>query len=188
MAPEIDRVIHRCARATETRNIEMSTTDVVRQMEADDLARAKTMTEMILQDWDLMTWNELLADDVVLSLKLGAVGFDRVGDLGGVGGNLQVSGREDAKRVLKRIYRDLKNAVSVTTEVVSGYDVALLGNMVVRATKDQDEDDIRSLPIALYMAFNPEGRIQKLTIAAVDLGPLTKAIRSAAQTGALQSS
>jgi len=37
----------------------MSTTDVVRQMEADDLARAKTMTEMILQDWDLMTWNEL---------------------------------------------------------------------------------------------------------------------------------
>ena len=89
---------------------------------------------------------------------------------------------------MKSIYRDLKNAVSVTTEVVSGYDVALLGNMVVRATKDQDEDDIRSLPIALYMAFNPEGRIQKLTIAAVDLGPLTKAIRSAAQTGALQSS
>jgi hypothetical protein len=133
-----------------------------------------------------MTWNEVLADDIVLSLKLGAVGFDRVGDLGGVGGNLQVSGREDAKRVLKSIYRDLKNRTSVTTEVVSGYDVALLGNLVVPTTKENEDD--RSLPIALYMAFNPDGKIQKLTIAAGDLHPLSEAIRSAAENGALQPS
>ena len=45
---------------------------------------------------------------------------------------------------------------------------------------------LRSLPIALYMAFNPEGEIEKLTIAAVDLHPLTEAVHVAAQTGALQ--
>jgi hypothetical protein len=164
----------------------MSTPDIARQMEADDLARAKDMVQMILKDWDFMSWNAVLAYDVVLSIKLGAVGFDRLGDLGGVAGNLQVSGREDAKRVLKSIYRDLKNRTFVTTEVVSGYDVVLLGNLVVPTT--QEDGDDRSLPIALYMAFNPEGQIQKLMIAAVDLHPLTEAIRSAAQTGALQPS
>jgi hypothetical protein len=74
----------------------------------------------------------------------------------------------------------------VTTEVVSGYDVALLGNLVVPTTKENEDDS--STPIALYLAFNPEGEIEKLTIAAVDLHPLTEAIRSAAQTRALQPS
>jgi hypothetical protein len=151
------------------------------QMEADELARAKNMVQMILQDWDFMTWNELLADNIALSIKLGAVGFDRIGDLGGVDGSLEVSGRDEAKRVLKGIYSDLKDQTSVTTEVVSGYDVALLGNLVVPTTKENEDD--RSLPIALYLAFNPEGEIEKLTIAAVDLHPLTEEIRSAAQAG-----
>jgi hypothetical protein len=117
---------------------------------------------------------------------LGAVGSDRVGGLGGVGGNVQVSGCEDAERVLKSIYSDLKNRTSVTTEVVSGYDVALLANLVVPTTKENEDDS--SLPIALYLAFDPEGGIEKLTIAAVDLHPLTEAIRSAAQSGVLQPS
>jgi hypothetical protein len=94
---------------------------------------------------------------------------------------LQVSGREDAKRVLKSIYRDLKNRTSVTTEVVSGYDVVLLGNLVVQRRK-------RMPPDRAVQAFNPEGEIQKLTIAAVDLHPLTEAISSAAQAGALKPS
>jgi hypothetical protein len=149
------------------------------RMESDDLARAKSMVQTILQDWDLMSWNALLAPNVVLSLKLGAVD-----DLGGVSGNLRVSGREDAKRVLQSIYRDLKSRTSVTTQLVSGYDVALLGNLVIPTTKENEDDG--SLPIALYIAFNPEGEVEKLTIAAVDLQPLTAAVRIAAQAGALQ--
>ena len=156
------------------------------RMEADELAQAKDLVQMILQDWDFMTWNQVLADDIVLSLKLGWIGHDRLSRLGGVAGNLQVSGREDVKHLLKSIYPDLKNRTSVTTEVVSGYDVALLGNLVVPTTKE-DEDDM-SVPIALYMAFNPEGEIAKLTIAAVDLQQLTDAISSGAQAGGLQPS
>ena len=36
------------------------------RMESDDLARAKDVVQTILQDWDFMSWNVLLADDVVL--------------------------------------------------------------------------------------------------------------------------
>ena len=82
------------------------------------------------------------------------------------------------------MYRDLKNRTSVTTEVISGYDVALLGNLVVPTTKENEDDS--SLPIALCLAFNPEGEIEKLTIATVDLHPLAGAIRRAAHTGVHQ--
>lgn len=163
----------------------MPTDDVTRRIEADRLALAKDMTERILRNWDLLTWNQLLADDVALSLKLGTAGFDWLGDLGAVGGALDVSGREDAKQVLKSIYGQLKDGVSVTTQLISGYDAALLGNLAVRTPKDDDEDDVASLPIAFYMQFNADGRIHKLTIAAVDLYPLTTAFRVAAESGAL---
>jgi len=155
----------------------MTTTDVARQIEAEDLARARQMVQMVLREWDWMTWNELLADDVVLSIRLGGVGVDRVGFFDTVGGNVKVTGREDAKRVLQSIYGDLRSGLSLTTEIVSGYDVALLGNLALRSTKETVGSS--SLPVVLYMAFDDEGKIDKMTIAAVDLHPLTEAIRKA---------
>jgi hypothetical protein len=80
----------------------MSTPDTARRLEAEDLARAKSMTQSIIGDWDLFTWNDLLANDVVLSLRLGSIGIDRIGDWAAVGGNLQVEGREDVRPVLNR--------------------------------------------------------------------------------------
>jgi hypothetical protein len=44
----------------------------------------------------------------------------------------------------------------------------------------------QSWPIVIYMGFNDDGRIRVMTIAAVDLQPLTDAIRNAAQTEALK--
>jgi hypothetical protein len=164
---------------------EISITDTAWQMEAENLARARDMVQTMLQDWDLcrgmrcllMTW--CFHSSWGRSASIGST-------ISAESAELQVFGREDAKRVLKSIYRDLKNRTCVTTEVVSGYDVALPGNLVVPTTKENEDD--RSLPIALYMAFNPDGKIQKLTIAAVDLHPLTEAIRSAAENGGLQPS
>jgi hypothetical protein len=141
---------------------------------------------MILRDFDWLTWNQLLADDVVLSLRLGAVGIDQVGSFSAVGGNLQVVGREDAKRVLKSIYGDLRDGISVTTEMVSGYDAALMGTLALRSVNENAQ--VSSLPIALYMAFDDVGKIEKMTIAAVDLHPLAEAIRAAAQDGSRQAS
>ena len=157
----------------------MSTTDIARQLEAEDLARAKELTQSILQNWDWITWNELLADDVVLSLKMGSAGIASMGELNAAGGNLRVEGREDAKRVLKSIYADIKRGFCVTTEILSGYDVALLGNMAFGLPT-------KSWPMAIYMGFNDDGKIRVMTIAAVDLQPLIDAIRSAARTGVLK--
>jgi hypothetical protein len=74
----------------------------MRQMEAEELAQARETVQKVLQDWHWMTWDQLLADDVVLLLRLEALTATRVGSLGGVEGNLQVRGREKAKPVLKR--------------------------------------------------------------------------------------
>lgn len=162
----------------------MSTTDIERQLEAEDLARAKNMTQKILENWDLITWNDLLADDVVLSVRMGSIDIDQVGDLAAVGGNLQVSGREDAKRVLENIYDDIKRGLCVTSEIVSGYDVALLGSLALESTKEGALSE--SWPIVIYMKFNSSGMITVMTIATVDLQRLTDAIRSAAQMGTLK--
>lgn len=161
----------------------MSTTDIGRRFEAEDLARARNMTQQILKDWDVTTWNDLLADDVVLSVRMGSIDIDRVGDLAAVGGNMEVSGREDAKRLLESIYGDIKRGLCVTSEILSGYDVVLLGNLALEATEEGALS--QSWPISIYMEFDAYGRITTMTIAAIDLQPLTDAIRSAAQTATL---
>jgi hypothetical protein len=153
--------------------------DIAGLLETDVLARAKDLTQNILQNWNFMMWNELLADDVVLSLRLESVGIDRIGDLNVAGGNLQVVGREDAKRVLKKIYADIKRDLRVTTEFLSGYEVALLGNMALGVFG-------KSWPIVIYMGFDSDGKIRVMTIAVVDLQPLTGAILSAAKAGILK--
>jgi hypothetical protein len=157
----------------------MSVMDVGRQLKAEGLAHAKRMVETTLEGWDLLSWNELLADDVVLSLKLGTLDINRIGDLRGASGDLEVTGKSQAREVLKSIYGDLRRDLSITTEVVSGYDVILLGNLAVHKTNE----DIDSLPVGIYMIFNSQAKIRKLTIAIVDLQALTDAIRTAAQAG-----
>jgi hypothetical protein len=159
----------------------MSTTNTAWQPEAEDLARARKMIQNILQDWDWIPWDELLAYDVVLSVRMASIGID---DLRAVDGNLQVVGREDAKRVLGSIYGNIKSGLSVTAEILSGYDVALLGNLTLPSTKEGVSG--KASPIAIYMEFTSEGEIQAMTIAVIDLQPLADEIRNAAQTGTLK--
>ena len=162
----------------------MTKMDMARSAEAEGLAGARELVQMVLRDWDWMSWNELLADEIVLSLKLGSIGIDQLGDVGAVDGNLRITGLEDAKRALKSIYSELKNGLAITTEIVSGYDAALLGSFTVYSTGESTEAS--SMPIVLYMAFNGEGKVEQMTIAAIDLHPLAKAICTAAQRGSCQ--
>jgi hypothetical protein len=162
----------------------MSIINVEPQLKAEGLAHAKRMVETTLEGWDLLTWNELLADDVILSLKLGALDISRFGDLRGAGGDLQVTGKAQTREVLQSIYGDFRRDLAVTTEVVSGYNVILLGNLAAHKT----EDDIESFPVGIYMLFDSRSKIQKLTIAVVDLQASTNAIISAAQAGTINNS
>jgi hypothetical protein len=120
---------------------------------------------------------------IYLALKLKVI-FCAQGAIAAVGGNLLVQGREDAKRILKSIYGVIKSGLYVTTEIVSGYEVALVGNMGLASTTEGVPG--RSFPIVIYMKFDSDGKISDMTISAVDLQPMTDAIRSAAQTGTVK--
>ena len=159
----------------------MPMSDTARQMEAKDLAHAREVVQEILRGWDLLPWNVLLSDDVVLSVRFGAADFCEIGDGATANGNFRVFGREDVKRVLDSIYPKLKRDLSVTTEIVSGYEVVLLGNLVVPSTKENT--DALSVPLVLYVAFDGEEQINRMTIAALDLQRLTMAIRMAVEDG-----
>jgi hypothetical protein len=150
----------------------MSIMDVERQLEAEDLARTKRVIESILAGWNLLTWNELLADDILLSLRLGALDIGRISELCGRSGNFQVIGRREAERVLKSIYGDFRKDLSVMTEVISGYHVILLGKLAVQ----KSGRCVKSLPVVIYMALNSERQIQKMTVAIVDLQTVAEAI------------
>jgi hypothetical protein len=157
----------------------MSTTNIDRQRAAEGLAHAKRVVETTLEGWDLLTWNELLADEVRLSLSFGAMDVGRLGDLRAAGGSLEVSGKKQAKEVLQGIYGDLRNGMAVTTEVVSGYDAILLGNLAVQTSGE----GFKSVPMGIFMTFDPHGKVREMTIAAIDVPALTDAIRNAARAG-----
>jgi hypothetical protein len=157
----------------------MSTADLDRQQSADELAHVKRIVETTLEGWDLLSWNELLADDVRLSLQLGTLDIGRLGTLRADGGNLEVFGKAQAKEVLQGIYDDLRERLTITTEVVSGYDAIVFGYLAL-ATND---GRIESVPMGVFMAFDSRGRIREITIAAVDLQVPTDALRSAARAG-----
>jgi hypothetical protein len=159
----------------------MSTTNTDWQPGAEDLARARKMIQNILQDWDWIPWDELLAYDVVLSVRMASIGIDA---LRAVDGNLQIVGREDAKRILGSIYGNIKSGLTVIAEILSGYDVALLGNLTLPSTEEGVSSE--ASPIVIYMEFTSEGEIRVMTIAVIDLQPLADEIRHAARTGTLK--
>lgn len=141
-------------------------------MEENDLGYVRDKVQRILRAWDSRTPNQLLADNIVLSISLGAKGTSLVGCLP-FGDKVRVTGREQAKRVLSGIYSNIRKGFSITTEVVSGYDVLLLGNLAIPPTGD----DRLSMPLIIYMGFDDEGKVKKMTIAGANPKPITKAIR-----------
>jgi hypothetical protein len=140
---------------------------------AEQLAQARQMVQSVLSLWDFKTWNQLLADDVTVNFKLGTVGVDSSGLPAAIGANLEVQGREDAKKLLKQVYGDLKKNIKIVGEVAYGYDAILLGEMSVTST----DGKAQSLPVACHMHFNTSGKIDKLVLAGVDTRPLLEAIR-----------
>jgi hypothetical protein len=138
---------------------------------------------------DLLSWNELLADDVRLSLRLGTLDVSRLGDLQAASGNLEVFGKAQAKEVLQRIYGDLRKRLSITTEVVSVYDAIVFGNLALTT----NDGGIESLPMGVFMAFDARGRavtipmygmgnsLNVATTAAILLNWLSQQLTGAAQ-------
>jgi hypothetical protein len=144
---------------------------------ADQLAQAKEMVQRVLNHWDFKTWDQLLAADVTVKFKLGTIGVDALGGPAALGALVEVHGRDEAKRALRQVYGDLKKTVRITGQIAYGYDVILLGELNV--TKQQDKPE--SLPIACFMKFNSDGKVEDLAVAGIDTRPFFQAVSDAAQ-------
>jgi uncharacterized membrane protein len=142
----------------------------------DRLAHGRTMVQRTLNLWDFETWDQLLAPDVTVTFDLGAIGVDTAGEPAAIGAQVQVHGREDAKKALRQVYGDLKKNVNITGQIAVGNEVVLLGGLSVTAQNGKAE----SLPIACYLVFNSDGKIETLTVSSVDTRPLFEAAGAAA--------
>jgi hypothetical protein len=103
----------------------------------------------------------------VLRVSLHDIGSDASLAGGFALSDLEVTGREQATRVLKNINPDLKRSLVIATEVLTGREVYLLGTLALPATQENDGDCI--VPLLVYMIFDLEGKVRRLVIAAQDL-------------------
>lgn len=141
---------------------------------AEQSAEARKMVQEVLNTWEWRTWNQLLAENVVLSLKLGAIGPEAA-----VGISDTYTGRDEAKAALREIYGDLEKNVSIWGELADGPEVALLADLNVAAEGEAPEE----LPLVVYLKFNQNEKIEKMTLLSVDLRPLKAALDAAGASG-----
>jgi hypothetical protein len=139
----------------------VSIKDAERQLEASDLARTKWLIGTGLASCNLQNWNERLADDVVLSLRLSAVDVAPAGNLRGYSGVFRAVGKKQSRHVLKGISSGLSRDLSITTEVISGFHLILLGKLALRTA----QIGARHMPIVIYMTLNSQRKIQEMIIA-----------------------
>ena len=137
---------------------------------AENKAQARAMVQEVLNSWEWRTWNQLLAEDVVLKLKLGSIGPEAA-----VGVTGTFRGRDDAKAALREIYSDLEKDISIWGELADGLEVALLADLNVAG-----EDQIpQELPLVVHLRFNEGGKIETMTLLSIDLRPLAAALDAA---------
>lgn len=139
----------------------MSIKDAERQLESSDVARTKWLMGTGLASCNPQNWNEWLADDVVLSLRLSSVDITRIGDLQGYSGVFRTVGRNQSKCALNDISRGLGKDLSITTEVISGSHLILFGKLATRTA----QIGAGYLPVVIHMALNSQKKIQEMTIA-----------------------
>jgi hypothetical protein len=141
------------------------------QLEVEDLARTKWMTGAGLPSCNPQSWIDWLADDVVLSFRLGAVDTSQVSERQGYSGVFRVVGKKQSGRLLKSISDGLKSDLSIATEIISGSHIILLGKVSLR----KPQSGTKYIPVVVDMALNPGKKIQDMVIAIVDMQPIATA-------------
>jgi hypothetical protein len=142
----------------------VSIKDAEQQLESNDLARTKWLVGAGLPSCNPQNWNKRLADDVVLSLGLSPVDMDQIGDLRGYSCVFRAVGKKQSRHVLRGISSGLSQDLSITTEVISGSHLILLGKLAARTA----QIGTRHMPVVIYLALNSQKKIQEMTIAVFD--------------------
>ena len=142
--------------------------------EIKQLAQSRQMVQEVLNHWRFKTWNQLLADDVVFNVRLGTAAKDSAGDAVLLGLRAEYTGRDAVKKALREIYGDLHKDFQITTEIARGPDVVLLGELAVTAKGKASA----AAPIAVHMAFNKAGKVERIGIFSVDVRALAATLES----------
>ena len=141
------------------------------QLEVEDLARTKWITGAVLAGCNPQIWSEWLADDVVFSFRRGAISM--ISEPHGYSGLFRVAGKRECRRSLNSILDGLAEYLSITTEIISGSHIILLGRLLQR----KPQGDAEHTPVVIYMALNWEKKIQHMTVAIDDIQTIATAMR-----------
>ncbi|HEX7897147.1 MAG TPA: nuclear transport factor 2 family protein [Planctomycetota bacterium] len=109
-------------------------------------------------EWDSKTWDDALASDATLALKITGV---REGAI--VSASVGYKGREEVKAALEALYQDFKPETRIATRIVRGADVVFMGDVSV-STSDGER---KTLPIVAHLKFDDDGKIRHMTLVAV---------------------
>ena len=151
----------------------MTPIDVARINHIEGLARK--VARLFIGDWDSVKWNRLIADDVVLSIRPGAT------DIAQNCSATHAFGCENALRLLETIHGENRNGLSVNTKLVNGSDIVLLGNLARHSMVENTAD--AAIPIVVHLAFDKAKKLNRMTLAAINLNPLAEAIFAAVRNG-----
>ena len=127
---------------------------------------ARKMVREVLEAWDWTTWDNILDENVVLILSLGAAGSRPDGKTALTGYKEEIRGREDAKHALKGHFGDLRKNLKIQGQLAEGYESVSWGDLVVQ------DDPPQNLPFLSYVRFNKNGRVDLMTVSSVDLRSL----------------
>lgn len=75
-----------------------------------------------------------------------------------------------ARRMLKSISGGLSKDLSISTEIISGSHIILLGKLAAQSRA-------QCMSVVIYMALTSEKKIQDMTIAIVDMQTITAAMK-----------
>jgi hypothetical protein len=91
----------------------------------------------------------------------------------GYSGLFRVAGKRECRRSLNSILDGLAEYLSITTEIISGSHIILLGRLLQR----KPQGDAEHTPVVIYMALNWEKKIQHMTVAIDDIQTIATAMR-----------
>lgn len=157
----------------------MTTTHLERQTESEDFVSERELVDFVMRHWRFMSWTELLSADVVLTLKPSTI--RAIAGLRLENGMLRAEGRDEATRVLKTVYDDLRDNFVIATKLISGFDLVLGGNLVLKSGRENTDN--RVVPLSVFITFVEEGKVARMSILELDLEPVVEALRNAARSG-----
>lgn len=155
-------------------------------MRSDSLRKVRE----VMSNWESKSWDEILAEDATLTLRLADVVQSADGTPALVALSTDVQGREKVKQALDDLYKQYHRQITITTEMLSGDEAILLGDVRLQSarkgqgqpSKPADADQGKAaqksadntIPLTIYMHFNQAGKIDRMTVSSLDIETATQ--------------